>query len=709
MSGLGDVSLTRGFDLCGEKLGGSSELPIPKYMKTHLCTAWALLMSLLMVPAVSAQERAASLQLAAGEHVALIGGALADRMQHSGHFEALVHAGHPGHRLVFRNLAVAGDEVVMRHRSENFGSPDQWLTRVKADVILAFFGFNESFKGRDGLAGFREDLTRFVAETRGKNYSGRGAPRLVLVSPVAAEWHRDPNYADPVPINANLAEYVRAMSEVAAASGVLFVDLFQPSQQLYAEAARAGGGEREEPQWHQRYRTIDGYNVYGGRSALAYQPGKGGFVSDRGTRPSRTSPTTRSCRRRCRSATSSPPTATAGLGGGRGRRLHVVDDSNLPPVTPWPPTSPDPTPTNPMCSSAARKPSAKMTVHSGMKVNLFADEKQFPELVNPVQMAWDTKGRLWVAVWPNYPERTPDQQDRRQLLVFEDTDGDGKADKVTTFLDDLNCPTGFQFYKDGVLVMQAPDLWFVRDTDGDGKATGRSACSWAWIPRIPITPPTPSASIPAARSTSATVCFIAPRSRPPPARCATTTVASSGSSPGPASLRPTSPTASPTRTAACSTAGATTSSPTPPATTPTSAPRSAVSSITRRSTGHEGILGTRPSRPCPGTGMLTSRHFPEEFQGNFLNMQRHQLPGHLPRQGQRGRFRPEGRDARTPDPVHRPQLPPDRHQRRGPTARSISRTGTSRSSATCSIICAIRIATRSTAASTASPTKAASC
>ena len=61
---------------------------------------------------------------------------------------------------------------------------------------------------------------------------------------------------------------------------------------------------------------------------------------------------------------------------------------------------------------------AKMTVHSHMKVNLFASEEQFPELVSPVQMAWDTKGRLWVAAWKNYPERTPDEQNRRQPARF---------------------------------------------------------------------------------------------------------------------------------------------------------------------------------------------------------------------------------------------------------------------------------------------------
>ena len=65
-----------------------------------------------------------------------------------------------------------------------------------------------------------------------------------------------------------------------------------------------------------------------------------------------------------------------------------------------------------------------MKVGQGMKVNLFASEKEFPVLSKPVQMAWDTKGRLWVAVWPNYPERTPDSKSGDSLLMFEDTDGE---------------------------------------------------------------------------------------------------------------------------------------------------------------------------------------------------------------------------------------------------------------------------------------------
>ena len=99
-----------------------------------------------------------------------------------------------------------------------------------------------------------------------------------------------------------------------------------------------------------------------------------------------------------------------------------------------------------------------------------ASEKSFPEFVNPVQMSFDTKGRLWIAVWPNYPETSPTTKVFDKLLVIDLDPKTGKAVKMTTFADGLNCPTGFQFYKDGILLMQSPDLWYVRDTDGDGKA-----------------------------------------------------------------------------------------------------------------------------------------------------------------------------------------------------------------------------------------------
>src|SRR2546422_920350 len=119
---------------------------------------------------------AQKLDLRKDDHISIIGNALPDRMQHNGWLETLIYAQFPQHDLVFRNLAVSGDEVVTRHRSENFGSPDDWLTKTKADIILAFFGFNESFKGDEGLEKFKQDLDKFLKDTKAKNYSGKSPP-----------------------------------------------------------------------------------------------------------------------------------------------------------------------------------------------------------------------------------------------------------------------------------------------------------------------------------------------------------------------------------------------------------------------------------------------------------------------------------------------------------------------------------------------------
>src|SRR5258708_27610146 len=172
------------------------------------------------------------------DHICLIGNALADRMQHSSWLETLIYARFPIHDLVFRNLAASGDEVATWHRSENFGSRDEWLTKTKADVILAFYGFNESFKGQPGLDKFKQDLDKFVKDTKGKDYSGKGAPRLVLFSPIANEKLNDPNLPDPTSNNENLRQYASAMADVAKANNVQFVDLYARSQELYAQPAR---------------------------------------------------------------------------------------------------------------------------------------------------------------------------------------------------------------------------------------------------------------------------------------------------------------------------------------------------------------------------------------------------------------------------------------------------------------------------------------
>ncbi|MFN9720548.1 MAG: PVC-type heme-binding CxxCH protein [Planctomycetota bacterium] len=109
---------------------------------------------------------------------------------------------------------------------------------------------------------------------------------------------------------------------------------------------------------------------------------------------------------------------------------------------------------------------AKMTVPEGFQVEVVASE---PNIVNPVAMTIDEKGRFWITESLEYPRRAAGPgQDRVKIL--EDTDADGKADQFTIFMEGLNIPSGIAVGHGGVWVANAPDLLFVRDTDGDGKA-----------------------------------------------------------------------------------------------------------------------------------------------------------------------------------------------------------------------------------------------
>src|SRR5262249_19847598 len=106
-----------------------------------------------------------------------------------------------------------------------------------------------------------------------------------------------------------------------------------------------------------------------------------------------------------------------------------------------------------------------------LEPKLFAAE---PKIRRPICMNWDERGRLWIAESVDYPnERQPDGKGHDRIVICEDTDGDGVADKFTVFAEGLSIPTGFTFYKGGVIVVQAPHTLYLKDTDGDGRADVR--------------------------------------------------------------------------------------------------------------------------------------------------------------------------------------------------------------------------------------------
>jgi len=110
-----------------------------------------------------------------------------------------------------------------------------------------------------------------------------------------------------------------------------------------------------------------------------------------------------------------------------------------------------------------------MTVPPGFKVTLFAGE---PDVVQPIAMAIDDRGRVWIAEAYSYPRRVPDSQARDRILIFADSDGDGRFDRRKVFADHLNLVSGLEVGFGGVWVGAAPQLLFIPDRDGDDRPDG---------------------------------------------------------------------------------------------------------------------------------------------------------------------------------------------------------------------------------------------
>lgn len=449
-------------------------------------------------------QAAPPLTLNKGDHICIIGNTLAERMQHDGWLETMLHARFPEHELVIRNLGFSGDEITTRLRSAGFGSPDEWLTRCKADVIFAFFGYNESWAGEAGLPKFKQDLDKWIKHTLSQKYNGKSAPRIVLFSPTGHETLDEKNLPKGDATNERLIKYVTAMKETCDLHRLLYVDvsrtlriknevqvrdysftnngihldtehdyiyremhdkLFDNEVKFNGDHGRGSIDARVHKAvldknfyWFQRYRTVDGYSIYGGRADLKFTNGQ----------------TNREVMQREMEVldvmTANRDKKIWAVAQGK---EYTVDDSNTPPFIEVITNAPGKGPNGTHLFLGGEEAISKMRLGKNLKINLFASEEKFPELANPVQMTWDAKGRLWVAVWPTYPHWKPKEPMNDKILIFEDTDGDGKADKMTVFADNLHCPTGFELWNGGVIVAQAPDLMFLKDTNGDDKADVR--------------------------------------------------------------------------------------------------------------------------------------------------------------------------------------------------------------------------------------------
>jgi putative membrane-bound dehydrogenase-like protein len=145
-------------------------------------------------------------------------------------------------------------------------------------------------------------------------------------------------------------------------------------------------------------------------------------------------------------------------------RFHSVE----PKVTPRPNAAP-PEDKLTYAGLPPEKAAAAMTVPEGFHVTLFAGE---PDIRQPIAFCLDDRGRLWVAEAYSYPMRRPDKEARDRILIFEDTDGDGKFDKRTVFMEGLNLVSGLEVGHGGVWVGAAPYFMFIPKKDGEDKPSG---------------------------------------------------------------------------------------------------------------------------------------------------------------------------------------------------------------------------------------------
>ncbi|MFL2484533.1 MAG: PVC-type heme-binding CxxCH protein [Verrucomicrobiales bacterium] len=418
------------------------------------------------------------LKIKKGARIAYVGNTLLDRSQHFGHFESFLQRYLPTHNLVIRNFSWSADEVDIQPRPDNFASTDQHLLNHKTDIIFAAFGFNESFAGKEKIPDFKSRLKKYIQHTKTRSYNGKKGPKIILISPTPNQNLENTPAADLN--NERLLLYTSAMREVAKSEQIGFVDVFStvyPNEStingvhLNEEGYRAFGSalfkgifnESPEPineelrlavveknkQFFRRYRPLNTFYYTGGRKGrygyLDFLPAMKNFEIMANNRDQ----------------------SIWSIAQGKETKLKI-DDSNVPDL----PETSQSRGGNKWMSAEDELKSFK--IDPRFEVNCFASEEDFPDIACPIQIRWDSKGRLWVACSTTYPHIYPGQEPNDKIVILEDTNGDGKADKSNVWADDLHIPLSFEFGNGGVYVSEEPDFTFLKDTNGDGKADFRS-------------------------------------------------------------------------------------------------------------------------------------------------------------------------------------------------------------------------------------------
>ncbi|MDB4578932.1 GDSL-type esterase/lipase family protein, partial [Akkermansiaceae bacterium] len=419
-----------------------------------------------------------------GENTILFyGNSMIERLLEHGEMEARLQIAQPKAGLKIRSLAWTGDEVGNRLRLEGYAKHmKNLLAEWPANTIVLGYGLNESFAGEKGLADFHQQYTAHL------NQLGRTHPgaHIVMLSPIAVEGATEQRQAA-------VELYSKAIAKLASEHKASFVDLFALTRQAYASSdkklttngihlnesgnqfvakklakALAPSGSDTvniDPKHlhevalaasakHRRVaevvRVKNGVVYFGVRARPAEYAAEmpryhemirltDAVVHQLAADPKKT-------------FASIPAPSLPPMPEGRGR-----DDGNKTGII-----------------KTVAQNQAEFKTAEGYEVSLFASEEEFPELRNPVQIAFDARGRLWVVTMPSFPHTVPGLTPPDKIIILEDTDGDGKADKLTPYLEGLDALDGITFHHDGVIISEQPRLWLTQDSNGDDRADNQS-------------------------------------------------------------------------------------------------------------------------------------------------------------------------------------------------------------------------------------------
>ena len=430
-------------------------------------------------PAESQVETKKRFKLQKGDVVTFLGGTNMLRLQKSGYLEANLTHQFSSVAPKFRDLSWEADTVFQQgtvierwRKKAHFGDDgglgdlENQLKQLGTTVVVIQFGMLEAMAGKSKLEEFSSAYENLIDKLP------KHIRSVVLVSPFPFEKPPTPLIPDLTSQNEFLAQYVKAIEEIAAERDLIYIDLFtrlpggltvngihaRPDAQalIAREIAKQLGATTPDQRnlellrkavvekqrlWHDYWRPANWKLLYGDDARRQFTRGQVPF------------------REEWKQLV--PLIATAE------KRIWQIASGKRDPGL----KRPDPEKRHADPTADIDKELAAFSVPEGFKVNLFASERE--GLTSPLAIRWDSAGRMYVTVTTTYPHVFPGDLPNDKVIVLEDTDRNGKADKSRVFADGLNIPTGIEWGDGGIYIGQNTEILFLKDSDGDGKADQR--------------------------------------------------------------------------------------------------------------------------------------------------------------------------------------------------------------------------------------------